>query len=225
MDYFIKVYDIKEFHWRLIAEYKTGFHYFPNFRRHFPKRANLFHILTWHLILKAELSLHLTKHHATKTYWGSGGIATHILNLGTRLTWVASFTHRPLYLGTKWVGGWVGPRASLDAVARRWNPAAAWNRIPVLYICYLIPKIKRFRVIYTSTLFLFLIGLLLNFVTAYAATVNNANACVRSYIKVRVIVKTCYRWFKVCTKNVADWHDIKGTHNKRNVDVRDEEKQ
>jgi hypothetical protein len=44
-----------------------------------------------------KLSLCLTKHHAMKTYWGSGGIAPHILDLGTRCRWVISFTPRPLY--------------------------------------------------------------------------------------------------------------------------------
>jgi hypothetical protein len=29
--------------------------------------------------------LFLTEHHAMKAYWGSGGIAPHILDLGTRL--------------------------------------------------------------------------------------------------------------------------------------------
>jgi hypothetical protein len=29
--------------------------------------------------------LFLTEHHAMKTYWGSGNIAPHILDLGTRL--------------------------------------------------------------------------------------------------------------------------------------------
>jgi hypothetical protein len=39
----------------------------------------------------------LIKHHAMKAYWGSGGIAPHILDLGTRWRWVVSFTLRPLY--------------------------------------------------------------------------------------------------------------------------------
>jgi hypothetical protein len=34
--------------------------------------------------VKVNLSLCLTKHHAMKTYWGSGGIAPRILDLGTR---------------------------------------------------------------------------------------------------------------------------------------------
>jgi len=36
----------------------------------------------------------LIKHHAMKTYWGSGYIASSILNLGTRWGWVVSFTLR-----------------------------------------------------------------------------------------------------------------------------------
>jgi hypothetical protein len=39
----------------------------------------------------------LTKHHATKAYWGNGGIVPRILDLGTRWRWVFSFTARPLY--------------------------------------------------------------------------------------------------------------------------------
>jgi hypothetical protein len=32
--------------------------------------------------VKVKLSLCLTKHHTMKTYWGNGGIAPHILDLG-----------------------------------------------------------------------------------------------------------------------------------------------
>jgi hypothetical protein len=46
--------------------------------------------------------------------WGSGGIASNILELGIRWRWVINFTPRPLYPeewapGTHWIGGWVGP--------------------------------------------------------------------------------------------------------------------
>jgi hypothetical protein len=34
--------------------------------------------------LKVKFSLRLTKHHAMKTYWESGGIAPCVLDLGTR---------------------------------------------------------------------------------------------------------------------------------------------
>jgi hypothetical protein len=70
------------------------------------------------------MSLCLTKHHALKTYCGSGGIAPRILDLGTRWRWVVSFTPRPHYLKesaprTHWIGGWVGPKAVMDAVVKR----------------------------------------------------------------------------------------------------------
>jgi hypothetical protein len=41
--------------------------------------------------------LFLTEHQAILTYWGIGGIAPHIFNLGTRYRWVVRFTPRPLY--------------------------------------------------------------------------------------------------------------------------------
>jgi len=50
--------------------------------------------------VKLELSLCLTKYHAMKTYFGSGGIAPRI-HLGTRWRWVVSFKPRPLYLQGK----------------------------------------------------------------------------------------------------------------------------
>jgi len=34
--------------------------------------------------VKGKVAPVLTKHHAMKTYWRSGGIAPHILDLGTR---------------------------------------------------------------------------------------------------------------------------------------------
>jgi len=65
------------------------------------------------------------------TYWGeSGGIALPILNLGTRWRSVVSFTSQALYPrgkspSTHCMGGWVGPRARLDAVAERKDPIIA----------------------------------------------------------------------------------------------------
>jgi hypothetical protein len=48
--------------------------------------------------IQAKLYLRLTKHHSMKTYWGSGGIAPHILNLGIRWRSVISSMPRPLYI-------------------------------------------------------------------------------------------------------------------------------
>jgi hypothetical protein len=62
--------------------------------------------------------------HATKAYRNSRSIAPPILNLDTRWRWVASFTPRKLHprkiiTGTHWIGGWVGPRAGLDAIGNQ----------------------------------------------------------------------------------------------------------
>jgi hypothetical protein len=80
------------------------------------------------LKVKVKLSLCLTKHHAMKTYWGSGGIAPRILGLGTRWRWVVSFNPRPLYpreraSGTYWIGGWLELRDILDTVVKRKIPS------------------------------------------------------------------------------------------------------
>jgi hypothetical protein len=45
---------------------------------------------------KGKVSVVLTKHHATKTYWGCGDIARYLLNLSTRWMWVVTITSRPL---------------------------------------------------------------------------------------------------------------------------------
>jgi hypothetical protein len=87
-----------------------------------------FGIIRCGLKIKIKLSLCLTQHHAMNTYWDSGSIAPRILDLGTRWKWVVSFTPRPLYTqgnspGTHWIGGWVGPRAVLDAVVKRKIPS------------------------------------------------------------------------------------------------------
>jgi hypothetical protein len=55
----------------------------------------------WVLLIKVNFSLFLTKYHAMKTYWGSGGIAPRALDLSTRWRWVVSFMPRPLYPRSK----------------------------------------------------------------------------------------------------------------------------
>jgi hypothetical protein len=69
-----------------------------------------------------KLSLCLTKHHAMKTYWGA--FLTSALDGGE---WSASlpglFTPRERVPGTHWIGGWVGPRAVLEAVVKRKIPS------------------------------------------------------------------------------------------------------
>lgn len=55
-----------------------------------------------------------------------------ILNLGTRRKWVVGYALRLFYAGVHWVGGWVGPRADLDVVAKTEIPAPAGNRNSVV---------------------------------------------------------------------------------------------
>jgi hypothetical protein len=76
----------------------------------------------------------LIKEHVRETYWESGGIVPCVLNLGTRWRWVVSFTPRTLYHrgenpDNHWTGGRLGPRADLDAVAKRrtLNPCRELN--------------------------------------------------------------------------------------------------
>jgi hypothetical protein len=70
---------------------------------------------------KGKLFLCLIKHH--KDISESGGTTPCILNLGTRLRQVISFTPQPLYPwkkhpGIHYRGSWLGPRAGLEAVKR-----------------------------------------------------------------------------------------------------------
>jgi hypothetical protein len=78
--------------------------------------------------VQVKRSLCLTKHYAMKAYWGSGGIAPRILDLGTRWSWVVSFTPRPLcHQGQSprrpLVTRLDGPQCRLDAVAKRKIPS------------------------------------------------------------------------------------------------------
>jgi hypothetical protein len=65
-------------------------------------------------------------------YWGSGGIVPLILNFGTRWR-VSGQLHPPAALlqgrdpGIHWMGGWVGPRAGLDAVVKKKFPSPWWD--------------------------------------------------------------------------------------------------
>jgi hypothetical protein len=67
-----------------------------------------------------------------KVYWGSGGIAPHILRPGGE--WSASrlgrFTPGERAPSTHWIGGWVGPRAVLDMVVKRKIPSPHWKSNP-----------------------------------------------------------------------------------------------
>jgi hypothetical protein len=80
------------------------------------------------LSAQIKLSLILIKSPHHEGVWGSGGIVQFFLDLGSKWRWVVRFTPRPLYPrgknpGIHWIGGWVGPRAGLDAGA---NNGTMW---------------------------------------------------------------------------------------------------
>jgi hypothetical protein len=68
--------------------------------------------------VKLSLCFFLTEHHAMKAYWGSAGIAPHILDLCTRWRSVVCFTHRPLYPQGK--SPWCSLNRTPDSVWTRW---------------------------------------------------------------------------------------------------------
>jgi hypothetical protein len=51
--------------------------------------------------VKLSLCFFLTEHHSMEAYWGSGGIAPRIFDVGTIWKWMVSFIPRPLYLQGK----------------------------------------------------------------------------------------------------------------------------
>jgi len=65
--------------------------------------------------VKVKLLLCLTKHHAMKTYWGSGDIAPRILDLGLHgrersASRLGRFAPRGRAPGTHWIGGYESER-------------------------------------------------------------------------------------------------------------------
>jgi hypothetical protein len=80
---------------------------------------------------------------------------------------MVSFTVPPLYLGTHWIGGWVGPTVSSDVVAkekslpcREWNPdRPAFSQL--LYLCKHIVLSILFLLLFLSACLLMILYALL----------------------------------------------------------------
>jgi hypothetical protein len=82
--------------------------------------------------VKLKLSLCLTKHHAMKMYWGvEVWLHAFLISALDGGEWSASrlgrFTPRERAPGTHWIGGWVGPRAVLEAVVKKKIPSPHWR--------------------------------------------------------------------------------------------------
>jgi hypothetical protein len=74
-------------------------------------------------------------HSAMRAYWGSGGIAPRILDLGTTghecsASRPVRFTPRERAHGTHRIGGWVGPRTGLDEAVKRKIPHSCRDSNP-----------------------------------------------------------------------------------------------
>jgi hypothetical protein len=71
------------------------------------------------IIGKVKLSLHVTKHHAIKTYGGvEVQLHAFLISALDGDDWSAPRSGR-FTPGFHWIGDWVGRRVSLDAVAKR----------------------------------------------------------------------------------------------------------
>jgi hypothetical protein len=97
--------------------------------------------------MQVKFSLRLTKYYAMmytvliqtslhEDVWGSGGIASHILNLSTRWWWVVCFTSC-----TPLIGGWMGPWLSLDTVANIKYPCPCQKLNPSHPACSLVTEV------------------------------------------------------------------------------------
>jgi hypothetical protein len=80
--------------------------------------------------------------------WRSGSIAPSVHKFGTRRTWVVSFTPWQLYRqgnnpGIHWIGGWVGPRAGLDAMEKGKNPCPCRESNPSRPVRSLVTVLTR----------------------------------------------------------------------------------
>jgi hypothetical protein len=78
--------------------------------------------------VKVKLSLCLTKHHVMKTYWGvEVYLHAFLISALDGGEWSTSrpgrFTPRERASATHPIGGWLGPRAILDAVVKRKIPS------------------------------------------------------------------------------------------------------
>jgi hypothetical protein len=87
---------------------------------------------------EVKLFLRLTKHHAMKTY-GRMKVYLHTfltlaLHGGESASRLGRFTPGERVPGTHWIGGWVGPRSDIDAMAKRKKSltAPSGNRAPVV---------------------------------------------------------------------------------------------
>jgi hypothetical protein len=114
-----------------------------------------------------------------KAYWGSGGIAeTFLTSAQDGGEWAASrpgrLTPRERAPGTHWIGGWVGPRAGLDAVVKRTFPSFCRDsNLPIIQLVAQRYTTELTRLIEVITWILRSRGLHVNFKQRYRNRFTN----------------------------------------------------
>jgi hypothetical protein len=103
--------------------------------------------MEWYLVKSRGNFIHcLISYHAMKTYLESG-VLTSALDGGEWSAWCPDrFTPGERAPSTLWIGGWMGPRVGLDAVARRKNHGPCWesNRGgPLRSLVTVLPELLR----------------------------------------------------------------------------------
>jgi hypothetical protein len=89
-----------------------------------------------------------------KAYWGSGGVALlilwprHHMGMNDQLHAPAALPLRERDPGTNWVGGWVDPKAVLDAVVKRKIPSLRRESSPRTSIIHLARSPALYRLSY-----------------------------------------------------------------------------
>jgi hypothetical protein len=83
--------------------------------------------------VKVNMSLRFnwaSRHEGVLGDWRYSSTVPRILDLGTRLRWVVSFTPRERAPVTHCIGDWVGPRGGLDTVVKSEIPSSCRNSSP-----------------------------------------------------------------------------------------------
>jgi hypothetical protein len=133
-----------------------------------------------------------------KAYWGSGGIAPLIIDLGTRWRWVVSFTPRPLY--PQGENPWYpldrrlgGPQSrSGHSGGGEKNPCHCWESNscrPARRRVTELTELPRFPIIVTS--------------------LPKYEYCCRSRLCNLIVIKTCLCMFQLAPVTIAThWHQL-----------------
>jgi len=127
-----------------------------------------------------------------------------------RSEWSASrpgyFTPRERAPGTHWIGGWVGPSASLDAMEKRKIPSPCWESNPGLPACCQ----SLYWLSYPGSTLAprGFIRNLKNFKTRFWWIFMHPSAKDFSWISAKHFINTLHTNFSITIRNTAVWHSF-----------------